>query len=44
MVEVLVILEVRRLLHVHLLLDWPVEEGALHVHLVHLIGIVSSIG
>jgi hypothetical protein len=39
-----VILEEKGLLHVHLLIDWPVEEIALHVHLVKLKGMVSSIG
>jgi hypothetical protein len=33
MVGILVILKARGLFHVYLLLDWPVEESALHVHL-----------
>jgi hypothetical protein len=32
------------LLHVHILLDWPIEESALHVLLIELKGMVSSIG
>ena len=38
------ILEARGLLHVHLLLDWPVEESALYVHLKQLERVVSGIG
>jgi hypothetical protein len=44
MVGIPVILEARGLLHIHLLLDWPIEESALHVHLIELKGMVSSIG
>jgi hypothetical protein len=32
------------LLHVHLLLDWPVEEFALHIHLEQPERMVSGIG
>jgi hypothetical protein len=34
----------KRVAPCHLLIDWPVEEIALHVHLVKLKGMVSSIG
>jgi hypothetical protein len=44
MVRIPVILEAKGLLHVHLLLDWSIEEGALHVHLKQLKRMVSSIG
>jgi hypothetical protein len=44
MVGIPVILEARGLLHIHLLLDWPVEEGTLHVHLKQLKGLLISIG
>jgi hypothetical protein len=44
MVGIPVILEARGLFHVHLLLDWSVEEGALHVHLKQLKRVVSGIG
>jgi hypothetical protein len=37
-------LEAKGLLHVYFLLDWFVEEGALHVHLKQLKRMVSSIG
>jgi hypothetical protein len=33
MVRIPVILKARGLFYVHLLLDWPVEESALHIHL-----------
>jgi hypothetical protein len=32
-VEIPVILKAKGLFHVYLLLDWPIEESALHVHL-----------
>jgi hypothetical protein len=44
MVGIPVILKARGLFHVYLLLDWPIEEIALHVHLEQLKGMVSSIG
>jgi hypothetical protein len=44
MVEIPVILKVRGLFHVYLLLDWPIEESALHVHLEQHKRMVSSIG
>jgi hypothetical protein len=44
MVEVPVILKARGLFHVYFLLDWPIEESALHVHLKKLKGMVSNIG
>jgi hypothetical protein len=44
MVGIPVILKAKGLLHIHLFLDWPVEEDPLHVHLKQLKGMVSSIG
>jgi hypothetical protein len=44
MVGIPVVLEAKGLLHVHLLLDWSIKEGALHVHLKKLKRVVSSIG
>ena len=44
MVGVPIILEVRGLFHVHLLLDWPIKESALYVHLKQPEGMVSGIG
>jgi hypothetical protein len=44
MVGIPVIVKAIGLLHIYLLLDWPIEESALHVHLEQLKGMVSSIG
>jgi hypothetical protein len=44
MVGIPVILKARGLFHVYLLLDWPIEESALHVHLEQPKGMVSGIG
>jgi hypothetical protein len=44
MVGIPVILKARGLFHVYLLLDGPIEESALHVHLEQSKGMVSSIG
>jgi hypothetical protein len=44
MVRVLTIFQAGRLLNIDLLLDWSIEEGTLHVHLVKLEAMVSSIG
>jgi hypothetical protein len=44
MVGVPVILEARGLLHVHLLLDWSIEESALHIHLIEIKRTMSRIG
>jgi hypothetical protein len=44
MVGVPFILKARGLLHVHLLLDWPVEERALYIHLEQPERVVSGIG
>jgi hypothetical protein len=44
MVVIPVILKARGLFHIHLLLDWSVEEGALHVHLKQFKIVMSSIG
>jgi hypothetical protein len=44
MVEIPIILEATGLLYLLLLLDWPVKEGALHIHLKELKGMASSIG
>jgi hypothetical protein len=43
-VRVPFILKARGLLHVHLLLDWPVDESALHIHLEQPERMVSDIG
>jgi hypothetical protein len=43
MVRVPEILEARGLFHIHLLLDWPIEESTFQVHLKKLEGMVSSI-
>jgi hypothetical protein len=42
--RVLFILKAKGLLYVHLLLDWPVEESALHIHLEQPERMVSGIG
>jgi hypothetical protein len=44
MVRVLTILNTERLLNIDLLLDWSIKEGTLHVHLIKLEAMVSSIG
>jgi hypothetical protein len=44
MVRVLTIFKARRLLNIDLLLDWSIEEGTLHIHLIELKAMVSSIG
>jgi hypothetical protein len=44
MVGVPVILKARRLFNIHLLLDWLVEESALHIHLKQPERVVSGIG
>jgi hypothetical protein len=44
MVGIPVILKARGLFHVHLLLDWPIEEIALHIHLKQPERVVSGIG
>jgi hypothetical protein len=44
MVRVPVILKARGLFHVYLLLDWPIEESALHIHLKQPERVVSGIG
>jgi hypothetical protein len=44
MVRVLTILKAGRLLNIDLLLDWSIEEGTVHVHLIKLKAMVSSIG
>jgi hypothetical protein len=44
MVGIPVILKAMGLFHVYLLLDWPVEESALHIHLEQPKGVVSNIG
>jgi hypothetical protein len=43
-VRIPIILEASGLLHVYLLLDWFIEEGALHVYLKQLKRMVRSIG
>jgi hypothetical protein len=44
MIRVLTILKAGRLLNIDLLLDWSIEEGTVHVHLIKLKAMVSSIG
>jgi hypothetical protein len=44
MVGIPVFLEAMGLFHVHILLYWSIEEGALHVHLKKLKRVVSNIG
>jgi hypothetical protein len=44
MVRVLTIFKVERLLNRDLFLDRAIEEGTLHVHLIQLKAMVSSIG
>jgi hypothetical protein len=44
MVRVLTIFKAGRLLNIDLLFDRSIEEGTLHVHLVKLKAMVSSIG
>jgi hypothetical protein len=44
MVRILTIFKAERLLNIDLLLDWPIEEGTFHVHLIKLEAMVSSIG
>jgi hypothetical protein len=43
-IRVLTIFKAGRLLNIDLFLDWSIEEGAFHVHLVKLKAMVSSIG
>jgi hypothetical protein len=44
MVRVLTIFKAGRLLNIDFFLDWSIEEGTFHVHLVKLKAMVSSIG
>jgi hypothetical protein len=44
MVRVLTIFKARRLLIIDVLLDWSIEEGTFHVHLIELKAMISSIG
>jgi hypothetical protein len=44
MVRVLTIFKAERLLNIDLFLDWSIEEGTLHVHLIKLEAMVSSVG
>jgi hypothetical protein len=44
MVRILFTLEVGWLLHIHLFLDWTIQEGTLDVYLIKLKTMVSSIG
>jgi hypothetical protein len=44
MVRVLTIFTAGRLLNIDLILDWFIEEDTLHVHLIELKAMVSSIG
>jgi hypothetical protein len=44
MVRVLTNFKAGRLLNIDLLLDWSIEEGTLHVHLIKLEAMVTTIG
>jgi hypothetical protein len=44
MVRILTIFKAGRLLNIDLFLDRAIEEGTLHVHLIQLKTMVSSIG
>jgi hypothetical protein len=44
MVRVLTIFKAGRLLNIDLLLDWSIEEGTFHVHLIKLEAMISSVG
>jgi hypothetical protein len=44
MVRVLIIFKAGRLLNIDVFLDRAIEEGTLHVHLIELKAMVSSIG
>jgi hypothetical protein len=44
MIRVLTIFKAERLLNIDLFFDWSIEEGTLHVHLIKLEAMVSSIG
>jgi hypothetical protein len=44
MVRILFTLEAGRLLHIHFLFDWPIQEGTLDIHLIKLEIMVSGIG
>jgi hypothetical protein len=41
MVRILTIFKARRLLNIDLFLDWSIEEGTFHVHLIKLKAMVS---
>jgi hypothetical protein len=44
MVRILTVFKAGRLLNLDLFLDWSIEEGTFHVHLIKLEAMVSSIG
>jgi hypothetical protein len=44
MVRILFTLKAGWLLHIHLFLDWPIQESTLNIHLIKLEIMVSSIG
>jgi hypothetical protein len=44
MIRVLTIFKAGRLLNIDIFLNWSIEEGTLHVHLIELKAMVSSIG
>jgi hypothetical protein len=44
MIRVLTIFKAGRLLNIDFFLDWSIEEGTFHIHLVKLEAMVSSIG
>ena len=43
-VRILTVFKAGRLLNIDLFLDWSIEEGTFHVHLIKLKAMVSSIG
>jgi hypothetical protein len=43
-IRLLTIFKAGRLLNIDFLLDWSIEEGTLHVHLIELEAMVSTIG
>jgi hypothetical protein len=44
MVRILTVFKAGRLLNIDLFLDESIEEGTLHVHLIKLEAVVSSVG
>jgi hypothetical protein len=44
MVRVLTVFKAERFLNIDLFLDWSIEKGTFHIHLIKLKAMVSSIG